>query len=89
MAAKCTSASYAGCSGRSSSSKVARHPGERRVGLTGIGEIDPEVGDRGVTQRDEIGVGDLVALLGEVRRDVPAGLAAAAGEEDAHGSFLP
>src|SRR3712207_8576146 len=31
------------------------------------------------------GVGHVVALLGEVRRHVPAGLAAATGEEDAHG----
>ena len=66
-----------------------RQPGERRVGLTDIGEVDPEVGDGRVVQRDEVGVGDLVALLGEVRRDVPAGLAAATGEEDAHTYFLP
>ena len=66
-----------------------RQPGERRVGLAGIGEVDPEVGDRGVPQRDEVGVGDLVALLGEVGRDVPAGLAAAAGEEDAHVPPVP
>ena len=64
-----------------------RQPGERRVGLTGVGEVDPKVGDRRVPQRDEVGVGDVVALLGEVRRDVPAGLAAATGEEDAHGSL--
>jgi hypothetical protein len=38
--------------------------------------------------RDEVGVGDLVAPLCKVRRDVLAGLAAAAGEEDAHGFFI-
>jgi hypothetical protein len=35
-------------------------------------------------QRGEVRVGDVMALFGEVRRDVPARLAAAAGEEDAH-----
>ncbi len=40
-------------------------------------------------QRDEVGVGDVVALLGEVRRDVPTGLAAATGEEDAHDPTVP
>jgi len=64
-----------------------RQPGERRVGLTGIGEIDPKVGDRWVLQRDEVGVGDVVALLGEVRRDVLASLAAPTGKEDAHGGL--
>jgi hypothetical protein len=54
-----------------------RQPRQRRVGLAGIGEVHPKVGDRWVLQRDEIGVGDVVTLLGEVRRDVPAGLAAA------------
>ena len=65
-----------------------RQPGERRVDLAGVGEVDAEVGDRRVPQRDEVGVGDLVALLGEVGGDVPAGLAAATGEEDAHAAFL-
>jgi len=33
-----------------------RQPSERRVGLTGIGEIDSKVGDRWVLQWDEVGV---------------------------------
>ena len=39
-------------------------------------------------QRDEVGVGDVVTLLGEVGADALAGLAAATGEEDAHDPFL-
>ena len=48
-----------------------------------------EVGDVGVAQRGEVGVGDLVALGSEVRRDVVPRLAAAAGEEDAHALSKP
>jgi hypothetical protein len=42
-----------------------------------------------VSQGGEISVGDLVSLLGQVGGDVPAGLAAATGEEDAHGPIKP
>jgi len=50
-----------------------RQPGQRRVGLTGIGEVYSKVGDRWVLQCDEVGVGDVVALLGKVRRDMATG----------------
>src|SRR4029077_15102162 len=42
---------------------------------------------RWVLQRDEVGVGDVMALLGEVRRDVLASLAAPTGKEDPHGGL--
>ena len=40
-------------------------------------------------QGDEVGVGDLMTLLGQVGRDVLTGLAAAPGEEDAHDVITP
>ena len=66
---------------------VGGQSGERGVDLPGVGEVDAEVGDARVLEGDEVGVGDVVALLGEVGRDVLAGLAAATGEEDAHESL--
>ena len=56
------------------------------MGHSGLSGIEP---DARMPERDEVGVGDLVALLGEERCDVLAGLAAAAGEEDAHGPIQP
>jgi hypothetical protein len=61
-----------------------RQPGQGGVHLAGVGEVDGQVGDVRVAERGEVGVGDLVADRGEVRRHVVPGLAAATGEEDAH-----
>ena len=61
-----------------------RYAGHRRVGLPGVGQVDAQIGDVGMTQRREVRVGDLMALRGEVGSDVMAGLATASGEEDAH-----
>lgn len=66
-----------------------RQPCHRRVGLTRVGEVDREVGDRGVSQRHEVGVGDVVTLVRQVGDDVLAGLATAAGEEDPHEPIQP
>lgn len=65
---------------------LGRDAGQRGVHLAGVGEVHPQVGDSRVAERGEVGVGDLVALGGEVGRDVVPGLAAAAGEEDPHGA---
>lgn len=42
-----------------------------------------------MAQWDEVGVGDVMAQVGEVGSDVPAGLTAASGEEDPHGWCVP
>ncbi len=64
---------------------------EARVGrqgvehLPGVGQVDPQVGDARMAQREEIAVGDPVALLDQVGDRMATGLAGTAGEEDAHG----
>ena len=54
--------------------------------LTGIGEVDPQVGHASNTGRDKVDIGDLVPAFDEVLNGVTAGLATAAGEEDSHSS---
>ncbi len=58
--------------------------GQRVEDLSGIGQVDAEVGDARVTERHQVAVDDPVSLLDEIRDRVPTRLAAATGEEDSH-----
>ena len=52
--------------------------------LPGIGQLDPQVVHAGMIKLDQIGIGDVVALFEQIGDGVATGLAAAAGEKDAH-----
>jgi hypothetical protein len=54
--------------------------------LTGIGEVDPQVGHACDTGGDKVGIGDLMPTFDEVLNGVSTGLATATGEEDSHSS---
>jgi hypothetical protein len=65
---------------------VAGVPRQRVEHLTGIGEVDPQVGHACNTGRDKVDIGDLMPAFDEVLNGVTASLATAAGEEDSHRS---
>ena len=52
--------------------------------LPGVGQIDAQVGDTGVTERHEVAIDHPVPLLDEMSDRMPTRLATAPGEEDTH-----
>ncbi len=64
-------------------------PCQSRIGLAGVGEVDPQIGYCRMPQGDEIGVCNLMTVLGQVRHHVPASSATTPSEEDAHRSMKP
>ena len=52
--------------------------------LPGVGQIDAQVADTGVTERHEVAIDDPVPLLDEMSDRMPTRLATAPGEEDSH-----
>ena len=90
MAAKWTTASGGAAGAPSAKSVHAEMRGQRVEGAATVGQVGDQRVDAGMVQRREVDVQDLVPAVHQVRHGMAAGLAAAAGEYDAHGvSSLP
>ncbi len=89
IAAKWTTASYVRDAGTGLELVETGVGRERVEDLTRVGQVDAKVGDHvGMTERHQVAVDDPVSLLDEMRDGMSTCLAAAAGEEDAHGRSL-